>query len=40
MGQLASLVINSALVILMYGILADSFVQLRGKSAPSTSSLA
>ena len=38
-GQLASLVINSALVILMYGIIADSFVQLRGESAPSTSSL-
>jgi len=32
-GQLASLVINSVLVVLMYGILADSFVQLRGDSA-------
>jgi len=40
MGQLASLVINSVLVILMYGILADSFVQLRGESASSTRSLA
>ncbi|WP_318570693.1 hypothetical protein [Salinigranum marinum] len=39
-GQLASLVINSALVILMYGIIADSFVQLRGGSASATSSLA
>ncbi|GAB6860159.1 hypothetical protein JCM17092_02480 [Haloplanus litoreus] len=38
-GQLASLVINSVLVILMYGILADSFVQLRGEPAPSTNSL-
>jgi hypothetical protein len=40
MGQLASLVINSVLVVLMYGILADSFVQLRGASANATSSLA
>ncbi|WP_338742272.1 hypothetical protein [Haloplanus salilacus] len=39
-GQLASLVINSVLVILMYGIIADSFVQLRGGSASATSSLA
>jgi hypothetical protein len=39
-GQLASLAINSVLVILMYGILADAFVQLRGGSAPSTRSLA
>ncbi|WP_299331833.1 hypothetical protein [Haloplanus sp.] len=39
-GQLASLVINSVLVILMYGIVADSFVQLRGGSASSASSLA
>jgi len=40
MGQLASLVINSVLVILMYGILADSFVQLRGEPAPARNSLA
>jgi len=39
-GQLASLAINSVLVVLMYGILADSFVQLRGESASSTSSFA
>ena len=39
-GQLASLVINSVLVILMYGIIADSFVQLRGGSASATRSLA
>jgi hypothetical protein len=39
-GQLASLGINSVLVILMYGIIADSFVQLRGGSASATSSLA
>ena len=39
-GQLASLVINSVLIIVMYGILADSFVQLRSGAAPSTSSLA
>ena len=39
-GQLASLAINSVLIIVMYGILADSFVQLGGGSAPSTSSLA
>jgi len=39
-GQLASLVINSVLVILMYGIIADSFVQLRGGSASPTRSLA
>jgi len=39
-GQLASLVINSVLLILMYGIIADSFVQLRGGSASATSSLA
>jgi len=39
-GQLASLVINSALVIVMYGIIADSFVQLRGGSASSNRSLA
>ena len=39
-GQLASLVINSVLIIVMYGILADSFVQLRRGAAPSTSSLA
>lgn len=39
-GQLASLVINSVLIILMYGIIADSFVQLRGGSASSTSSFA
>jgi len=39
MGQLASLVVNSVLVILMYGILADSFVQLRGGAANATSSL-
>jgi uncharacterized membrane protein len=39
-GQLASLVINSALVIVMYGIIADSFVQLRGGSASPNESLA
>jgi len=39
MGQLASLVINSVLIILMYGILADSFVQLRGESAYTEKSL-
>jgi hypothetical protein len=39
-GQLASLVINSVGVILMYGIIADSFVQLRGGSASATSSFA
>ena len=39
-GQLASLVINSVFVILMYGIIADSFVQLRGGSASATRSLA
>jgi len=39
-GQLASLAINSVLIIVMYGILADSFEQLRGGAAPSTSSLA
>jgi hypothetical protein len=38
-GQLASLAINSVLVILMYGILADSFVQLRSESATSTTPL-
>ena len=38
-GQLASLAINSVLVILMYGILADSFVQLRSESATSTNPL-
>jgi hypothetical protein len=36
-GQLASLVINSVLVILMYGVIADSFVQLRGESTFRTS---
>ncbi|MEF8827517.1 MAG: hypothetical protein V5A15_00080 [Haloarcula sp.] len=39
-GQLVSLVVNSVLVILMYGIIADSFVQLRDGSASVTSSLA
>ena len=39
-GQLASLVINSTLVILMYGIVADSFVQLRGDSASPNRTLA
>jgi hypothetical protein len=39
-GQLASLVINSVLVIVMYGIIADSFVQLRGGSASAASSVA
>jgi len=39
-GQIASLVINSVLVILMYGILADAFVQLRGEPAASATSLA
>ena len=39
-GQLASLVINSVLVILMYGIIADSFVQLRGGSGSTTRSFA
>ncbi|MFD1633508.1 hypothetical protein ACOZ4L_09950 [Haloplanus ruber] len=39
-GQLASLVINSTVVILMYGIIADSFVQLRGGSASPNRSLA
>ncbi|WP_435066713.1 hypothetical protein [Haloplanus sp. C73] len=38
-GQVASLLINSVLIILMYGILADSFVQLRGGPAASTDSL-
>jgi hypothetical protein len=37
-GQLVSLVINSALVILMYGVIADSFVQLRGGAASTTRS--
>lgn len=32
-GQLASIVLNSIFVILVYGIIADSFVQLRGESA-------
>lgn len=39
-GQLASLVINSVLIVVMYGVLADSFVQLRRGAAPPTSSLA
>jgi hypothetical protein len=39
-GQLASLVINSALVILTCGIIADSFVRLRGGPASATRSLA
>lgn len=39
LGQLASLVINSVLVILMYGILADAFVQLRNGPAASATSL-
>jgi uncharacterized membrane protein len=39
-GQLASLVINSVVVILTYGIIAESFVQLRSGSASSTSSFA
>lgn len=39
-GQLASLAINSVLIIVMYGILAEAFVQPGGGSAPSTSSLA
>jgi len=39
-GQLISLVINSVLVILMYGIIADSFVQLRDGSVSSIRSLA
>jgi hypothetical protein len=32
-GQVVSLVLNSAFVVLTYGIIADSFVQLRGGSA-------
>jgi uncharacterized membrane protein len=39
-GQLVSLVINSVVVILTYGIIAESFVQLRSGSASSTSSFA
>ena len=39
-GQLASPVFDSVLVILMYGITADSFVQLRGGSASAMRSLA
>jgi hypothetical protein len=39
-GQLVSLVVNSALVVLIYGIVADSFVQLRGESASSAESFA
>ena len=37
-GQLASLVINSVVLILMYGIIAESFVQLRSGSVSSASS--
>jgi hypothetical protein len=39
-GQLASLTVNSVLVVLMYGILADAFVQLRGEPTPSANALA
>ncbi|QGX93688.1 hypothetical protein EI982_02195 [Haloplanus rallus] len=39
-GQLASLAVNSVLVVLMYGILADAFVQLRGEPTPSANALA
>ena len=39
-GQLASLIVNSVLIIVMYGILADSFVQLSSGATSSTSSRA
>lgn len=39
-GQFASLVVNSVFVVTMYGIIADSFVQLRSGATPSTSSVA
>jgi len=39
-GQVASLVFNSLIMILIYGILADSFVQLGGDTASSSHSLA
>jgi hypothetical protein len=39
-GQLLSLTLNSVLVVLMYGILADAFVQLRDGAASTSRSLA
>ena len=39
-GQLASLAVNSVLIVLMYGILADAFVQLRDEPTPSANTLA